>query len=84
MSDDEAAGEADMSLYRKCLRKTVRHKLEAIGYNETEFFVRITKRKRAELELQEFMKKLEATCKIIPAQGNEEGKDQDTTMHETK
>lgn len=80
MSDDEAAGEADMSLYRKCLRKTVRRKLEAIGYNETEYFA---KRKRAELELQEFMKKLQATCKIIPAQGNE-GKDKDTTMHETK
>ena len=64
MSDDEAAGEADMSLYRKCLRKTVRRKLEAIGYNETEYFA---KRKRAELELQ----------------GNE-GKDKDTTMHETK
>ena len=62
----------------------MRRKLEAIGYNETEFFVKIAKRKRTELELQEFMKKLQATCKIIPAQGNEKGKEKDTTMHETK
>lgn len=83
MSDDESAGEADMSLYRKCIRKTVRDKLKAIGYNETEFFARDAKRKIAELELQEFMKKLQTTCKIIHAQGNEE-ESTNTNVHTTK
>lgn len=83
MSDDEAAGEADMNLYRKCLRKTVRDKLTAIGYDETEFFAKNAKRKIAELELQEFMKKLKTTCKIIHAQGNEE-EGTNTNVHTTK